>query len=323
MFTCSVCPGASKLRCSVCGTRYCSAHCQNTDWPEHKTACKVTVLLGKTPTMDTQSAVMALYADGNSAVKEGRLDDAIRLYTFCVQRASKDAGVAQPDCAVAYGALSCVYLKKGDADKALTAAEKQYDVAVACFGEDHPRLGPALFNASRALQRLGRLDEAVARQIRALAIQAARPDDVAAEERALALHQAGELQSEAGHLPEALEAYAEAEGIYAKLEGEERSLCTLLHAQGSVLTLMKRYDEAMVKFNQVMQHKAAAYGPAHPRLAATLVNMAHVHHMTGNTDASKAMYLEALAMSEQTLGDAHPLTVQCRAALGQVGGVGA
>ena len=41
MSECSGCGGAdARLRCSGCGTIYCGAQCQRTNWPEHREACR-------------------------------------------------------------------------------------------------------------------------------------------------------------------------------------------------------------------------------------------------------------------------------------------
>ncbi|KAI0810045.1 hypothetical protein GGR55DRAFT_695838 [Xylaria sp. FL0064] len=42
--SCTLCDGSdAKMRCSICGTRYCNRECYVKDWPHHKALCKTAV----------------------------------------------------------------------------------------------------------------------------------------------------------------------------------------------------------------------------------------------------------------------------------------
>ncbi len=64
--------------------------------------------------------------------------------------------------------------------------------------------------------------------------------------------------------------------------------------------------EAEALFRETAEKRRAVFGPAHPRYAAALINLAGIVFARGRKDEALALGEEALAIYRESLGDRHP-----------------
>jgi tetratricopeptide (TPR) repeat protein len=70
---------------------------------------------------------------------------------------------------------------------------------------------------------------------------------------------------------------------------------------------MERYPEAKRSLLRSLALSEKAYGPDHPAVAATILNLANVEHLLGDVRGAEAMYERALRLLERAYGPDHPM----------------
>jgi tetratricopeptide (TPR) repeat protein len=119
--------------------------------------------------------------------------------------------------------------------------------------------------------------------------------------------------------------------IAAQLFREESlvnpGLSSVYHNLGITLEKMGKLTEALEYYNQALKMREKLYGPNHPKVANTLVQLAiwhhlhgdhlhgdHLHgdHLHGDKSAGKKYAQRACSIYSRTHGDNHPWTVEAR-----------
>ena len=83
-------------------------------------------------------------------------------------------------------------------------------------------------------------------------------------------------------------------------------LAATLNALAVLYHTQKKYAQAELLYQQVLQLLEQTIGPDHPTLATTLNNLAVVYEAQNKYAAAAPLYQRALALMERTLGPDHP-----------------
>jgi tetratricopeptide (TPR) repeat protein len=154
------------------------------------------------------------------------------------------------------------------------------------------------------LNKQGRWAEAQARFAEALAFaeRARGPEDPLAfatrENLAMA-------QQEEGLYDEALQNFARVEPLTRAVKRRHPDLAQTLNNHGNLLLLLRRYDEAAVRFEEAIEIVTETLGPEHPLLPAFLDGLAGARLAQGDTSRARALVTRALETLERSQGPNH------------------
>jgi len=166
------------------------------------------------------------------------------------------------------------------------AAGEQLAAALAiletALGREHPRVATALLELAQVRLEEGKLDDALALDRRALAIQ----ERIGPERQEVALvhNNIGDVLDELGRHEEAIAEYRTALALREKVLGPDHpDLGQSLNNMGNALIALKRYREALAAFERALAIKTRALGPDHFRLGPTLVGIGQVRLELGDS----------------------------------------
>lgn len=188
-----------------------------------------------------------------------------------------------------------------DSEELMPGDERQSHVRAAS-------LANAVNNSGETLGLLGRYDEALAYQQRALDIRCAalgehHPDTASSHNNIATIHFAqGRLEEACGSFEHALAALRAALGdTHPSVASTLNNLAVLYERRGDHASALKTHT-------QVLAAKRASLGEGHPSTATTLHNMGNVYLGLGQTAEALEHYRQARALRQAALGDSHPST---------------
>ena len=130
--------------------------------------------------------------------------------------------------------------------------------------------------------------------------------------RAAGLQAQAEVHLGKGEPAAAETALAEAVALLEGEDGDELSAAMLLDRLGVAQRELARPDEARATYTRALAIYERILGPLHPRLAATLTNLANLATDAGDYEAAQARMERVLALREASNGPDHPFTGHIR-----------
>lgn len=173
------------------------------------------------------------------------------------------------------------------------------------------RLGRALHRRRRLAASTALAIVALAGGLAATALQARRAERVAAEADAVTrlleeLFEASDPRQARGEPPGAREILERgAERVTTELSDQPLARARLLDTLGGVHTELGLYGQARPLLEEALALRERLRGAGHPEVAATLVRLGSLAHLSGEGDA-EALFRRALAIREARLGAGHP-----------------
>jgi tetratricopeptide (TPR) repeat protein len=221
-----------------------------------------------------------------------------------------------------YNTRGAIELRAGNYDAARTAFERAGELLAASFGTQHPEYGRVQVNLSLVFERLGRLDEAIARLVVGRDVLAA---DLGAEDPqvAQANHNLAAFLELAGRPDEAEPVAAAAlSTLIAKLGADDPRVAAVWTTLGRAQLGRGELGAAAVSLDRAIAVRSAALGPNHPDLALPLQSRARLRVREGRPavaleDIEHAFALVAAA--EFDASDRAEMALVRTAALRQLG----
>ena len=173
-----------------------------------------------------------------------------------------------------------------------------------------------LRNVGAMLERKGDYPGALARDLRALAIdEKERPDDAAT---ARDLNQLAIVHDHLGDFEEALALYRRALAVVEKGLGAGHPLNASFHNNiGLVLLHQRKYDEALIPLRRAYDLMSATLPADHVSLAHPLTNQCEAHMHRERWDAALESGNRAAALWEKTNGPEHPRLAEMLTCVGR------
>jgi eukaryotic-like serine/threonine-protein kinase len=239
---------------------------------------------------------------------DGALDDALRLYDRAGAAAATigDANATMRLLALQANAL----VDKGDPAAALVAinaATRVHELAqvpdpMAVIGTTRGRI---LLESGRGPEAITEL-EAAARTLAATAVTNRDANVVLAMALATQAYAMRE-RVERGELERSLATYAQARAlVVAELGAEHPEVARIDGERALVLSDLGRGDEATALAREALAELRAAFGPGHPLVGASLVNLASLERVAGHAAAARAAADEARPILTAVLPPEHP-----------------
>ena len=173
----------------------------------------------------------------------------------------------------------------------------------------------AMTNLAQLFQSQGRLDDALALCLEALAV--CREWHGYADARTVvALNGLGRVLIDMSRLAEAetlfrLAVATSSHASFSVANAQQAARLMSVINLGSLLQLQGRLDEAQPLCQQALQACRAMLGPREPLTLAAMDNLGQLFARSGRFGAAEALFREALDGSVNTLGSSHPMTLQC------------
>lgn len=221
-----------------------------------------------------------------------------------------------------YNTRGAIELRAGNYEAARVAFERAAELVAASFGDHHPEYGRVQVNLSLVFERLGRLDEAIARLVVGRDVLAA---DFGADDPQVAQagHNLAAFLELAGR-PEEAEPIAAAAlaSLVAKLGADDPRVAGVWTTLGRAQLGRGALGDAAVSLDRAIAVRRAALGAEHPDLALPLTARARLHLVQGRpadalADIERAIGL--VAAVEFDAGDRAEMALVRTAALRQLG----
>jgi tetratricopeptide (TPR) repeat protein/CHAT domain-containing protein len=252
------------------------------------------------------------------AIRENRLQDALRLGTRAVHLAKARLGPTHYSYAAALENLGTIYREMGDIYSAETLYEQALSIMATCVGTEHPDYITALNNLANVWLMIG----ASARAEGALRLVVATREQVlgpAHPDYAQALDSLAQACVGTFKFNEAETLYTRALQLRAQYLGTSHvdyaiSLTNLagLHQQNR---LFLRADPLL---RRALEIKRVAVGERHASFAIGLGLLAHNLEAMGDLSAAMREYEKSLEVFRISIGEAHPHYAHALTSLGSI-----
>jgi tetratricopeptide (TPR) repeat protein len=256
-----------------CGARYCGIKCLVADAQAHKAVCEdiqlalqdFAKLRFRTTAKTNELAlnwsghiqIELLRADILLAASDTviallgaaeilRIAEAFELAQKFAQRALSLSAKGSLSEADALNSLGNVATNMSKYDAAMAHYEAALNIRKHLQGDGHANVAGMHINLSQVLEKLGRLDEALAMCSSALEIFNKAPNDM--KEISMCHQSMGNILDRQGKHGEAMEHYSSGLAVILKTEGETASAAGFLLNIGTVLESQNKLDEAMEKY---------------------------------------------------------------------------
>ena len=251
---------------------------------------------------DQKACATALNDLGLLLEAEGELAAAEEAYRDSAGAHADTYGDRHPASAAVRANLASALATRGQAAGAAALLEQSLAVIRAAYGPRHDDTARLQNRLGEIYEVLGRLDEAEAHYLAALA---AWRDP--SPSRGLGLADLGRLAGVRGDSTAAEAALTEAIRLLESAgDALAVDLAEALDSYGSVLRESGRLDEAEPIVSKALAIREQELGASHPDVALSLVGLAGVLHLRGNLARAGPLYRRALDIQERTLGPTHP-----------------
>ncbi len=232
----------------------------------------------------------------------GEFDGAEAAYRASAEAHAEAFGDEHPATAAVRANLAGMLAMRGEAADAAALLERSLAVLRDAYGARHDDVAMLYNRIGEIYEALGRLDDAEANYLAALAAW-----DEPSPSRGQALADLGRLAGVQSDSAAAEAALAEAIRLLEPAgDGVAIDLAEAFGSYGSVLRESGRLAEAEPILARALAIRERALGPAHPDVALSLVGLAGVLHLRGDLAGAEPMYRRALAIQEAALGPDHP-----------------
>ena len=246
-----------------------------------------------------------------------RLDEAAAVFREVDAELVETLGREHPRRAINLLNYGNLLDTRAELTEALAVYDEVMTIREAAFGSDSLKLAAPLMNSAVTLQRLGRAEEAEARQRRALRLLEAGGHPMALLG---ARSNLASLLSDRGKHDQAramaLQTVREVEGL---LPSDHPDRARIWLGYGDVLLAAGDTAEAEVAYEQAQAGFIAASGPDHPDVALALVSLAALAEERGATGLAVDLYERVVAIIEAA--DVYPeMKADCETALARLRG---
>jgi tetratricopeptide (TPR) repeat protein len=210
----------------------------------------------------------------------GHLDAGEKLYREVIAERERTLGADDPYTAETRSSLAIVLSRGKHYAEALAELDRAAASVERSLGPEHPDIAMFLVNSCDALQHLGRLDEAIARARRALAIY----ERVGADDprTAASLTLVATLVAAKGDRDAAIPMFERALAIQENRLGRDHpALATTLNNLAEVEAARKNYPAAIAAYERALAIVEAKLGPTHVRVTYSLVGLGQAYAATG------------------------------------------
>ena len=251
---------------------------------------------------EREARASALNSLGLLLEADRRLPDAEAAYRRAAEAHAAAFGEEHPATATARANLAGMLALRGEAAAAAALLERARSVFEAAYEARHQDTANLRNRLGEIYESQGRLDEAEAEYLGALAAWAEPSTS-----RGLALADLGRLKGVKGEFAAAEAVLREAvEILESAPQDAAAQFAEALDSYGSVLRALDRLDQAEPMLRRALALREQALGAAHADVALTLVGLAGVLHLRGDLRAAEPLYERALRIQEQALGPDHP-----------------
>ncbi len=247
---------------------------------------------------------------------KGEYDTAERLQrdAIAARRAAGDSG----PLADSLNALSVLLSENGHAPEAADVATEALTLMRQAYGTDHTRVALAECNLATALQRAGRLDDAIAAFGVCIADRRRLLGD-RHPDLAVSLNTVGLLYSSRNEDDEAERRFIEALSIQRAAFGEHHTAVAGTLNNLAILEFQRQhYADAAERFRQLTDVWTALVGPDHPNTLATRNNLGMSLRSAGDLAGAAAVLTGVLEARDRVLGPDHPEAAMSRVNLATV-----
>ncbi|MCB9908512.1 MAG: serine/threonine protein kinase [Planctomycetes bacterium] len=231
---------------------------------------------------------------GEIYVAQGRVDDAEQLLLASQATREDLLGPDHPATANGLGRLGVHYYLQGHVEEAEAYFARGYEQLRRTLGSEHPFTLQMANNLASAWSSLGRKEEAL--ELRQATLAADRR--TLGDQHPYTLRAIGNLAlllQELGRYDEAEAAYLETIALREKALGPDHpDTWSVLENLSGLKLAQERYTESIALTEQVLEGRKRVLGPNHPAVARTLYNLGIVASSTGDTDAARERFEEAL-----------------------------
>jgi Tfp pilus assembly protein PilF len=228
------------------------------------------------------------------------------------QKVSAELGITQAALASFFKILEKQKVAPEDLDSTLRDFAKRYkqlEEDLERYTSDDPEVA-ALREQARAALEAGEFDRAeqLLNDASAKDLAAAERQESVARQRRLSAARSkannADLKWTQFAYREAAEYYRQAAALVPVEAGEQRA--EYLNQQGHALYEAGDYRHAEGPLTQALAIREQALGPEHPKVAASLNNLAVLYYAQGQDAKAEPLYQRSLATLEKALGPEHP-----------------
>ncbi len=239
---------------------------------------------------------------------QGKPAEAERLYRESLAIDRQARGTDHPIVASTMSNLAIVLRDLGRHDEAESLLTQSLAIKTATLGEEHPEVAITLNNLAAVHRAKGELDRAEALYRRSLAMDVKLRGEA---HPGVAMTQANlaNVLNQSGRSDEALALHRQALETRLAALGEPHPDTLMSHyLLGSLLLERREMDEAGSHLDAAVRGARTALPPGHWYLGVYLARLGECRRQLGDRAAAAAALTEALAIFQQSLGDAHERT---------------
>jgi serine/threonine-protein kinase len=215
--------------------------------------------------------------------------ESIPMFERAISILDEQLGRDHPYAASATFNLAYSVRFAGDREKANELYHDAHDRLVVVYGPEHPNIGVVLLTHGNLLRDLGRYDEAVETQLRAIEIwkKSLGPDDI---QIAWALNNLGLIERErGGDRARAREYFREAMEFTERVKGpDDEEMDVPLNNYARELHVAGKSREALPYVERALAIRERMYGPDHSKLFNPLMLIGEIHLSSGDPAAAEA-----------------------------------
>ncbi|MCW3094544.1 MAG: tetratricopeptide repeat protein [Chthonomonadaceae bacterium] len=243
---------------------------------------------------------------GRIYFKEGRFDDAERLYKFALETKQGTFPEGHPEIAAFLNDLAELYRNQGRYSEAKPLYRKALRIRRAALPENHPDIATSLDNLAELYRDLAHYSRAESLYNKALRIRrAALPQGH--PHIASSLNNLASLYYTQGRHTEAELLFQEALKIVrTALPQGHPDVATTVNNLAALYENQGRYSEAEPLYHEALRIDRASLPKDHPDIAIDLNNLAGLYDTQGRYSKAEPLYKEALTIYRTALPPEHP-----------------
>ncbi len=195
-------------------------------------------------------------------------------------------------------------------EEALTARRR-------ALGPDAPETLASLSRLGGLLEVMGQYERAELLLQQSLSRQEACAD-VSVNDLALGLNRLGRLRRDQSHYHESASLHSRAVAILSESpQADPAILAESLHELARCKNILAEHDQAEPLFRRALALKESIYGPRHPEVGQSLLDLALFQFNINHSGAKKTL-MRALSLLEETLDSEHPQMARCLVKMAEV-----
>ena len=260
------------------------------------------MLLDRLDQRDTLTGASHLNNLASIRLEQGRTDEALALFTRCLELEERLLGPDHPGIAETLNNLATAQETHGDHAAAILGFERALAIWEREVGPEHPEVATSLNNLAQSRRAQGDLDAAYALHTRALALRE-RVLSPGHPDIAVSLNNLADVVRARGDRERALALNLRALAIWEREQGPDHpDVGFALNNLALIHQERREYGRAIAVQERALALLERALGREHPTVATAVNNLALFYQLRGDLTVAERLHLRALATRERLGG---------------------